>query len=56
LFREVVIGFLGGNVDSKIKADTKVKGLGWFCKGSDIGECRKYFGGNLENICQTCPQ
>lgn len=58
LFREVVIAFMGGNnlPKSGIKADSQVKGLGWYCKGADISECRKYFGGNLENICMTCPQ
>lgn len=55
LFREVVIGFMGGNQKQK-ESNTTIKEVGHYCHGSDIDECKSYFGEDLTNICATCPQ
>jgi len=31
------------------------QGLGDYCKGAEIEECRKVFGAQLDKICATCP-
>jgi hypothetical protein len=55
LFREIVIGFMGGNQIQK-ETDILLKEIGHHCKGQDIEECQSYFGKDLTNICATCPQ
>jgi len=37
------------------KSGTQHQGLGEYCRGEHIEECRKQFGGGLERICSTCP-
>lgn len=31
------------------------QGLGDYCRGEHIEECRQQFGSGLEQICRTCP-
>jgi len=31
------------------------QGLGEYCRGVDVEECRKQFGTQLETLCATCP-
>jgi hypothetical protein len=62
LFRESVLGFMSGG---KIQPDlgfgsgnnqVSEKGIGHYCSGKDIEECKGYFGNGLAMICNTCPQ
>ena len=62
LFREAVLGFMsGGNIKPDMgfgeigNTVSKEKGIGHYCGGKDIKECKSYFGDNLKYICATCP-
>lgn len=57
LFREVVIGFIGGGQIEKENKGKNIKNkIGHYCNGKDVVECKSYFGDELVNICMTCPQ
>lgn len=61
LFREAVLGFMsGGSITpdmgfGEIKSTPQEKGIGHYCGGKDVSECKTYFGDNLKYICATCP-
>lgn len=41
-----------GNGQGQVKEG---QGIGEYCQGRDLEQCRKNFGDNLERICSTCP-
>jgi hypothetical protein len=59
-FQKAVLAFLGvediGSSGSGKQGTQRGQKLGEYCKGSDIEECKGYFGdGVLPRICETCP-
>lgn len=55
LFREGVISFFVQE-KKKNKPGKRDQGVGQYCKGADVEECRKYFGErSLPVVCSTCP-
>jgi hypothetical protein len=60
-FQTAVLAFLGIEDDSPQsskdrKGTRKNQAVGEYCQGSDVEECKRYFGdGVLPRICETCP-
>jgi len=55
-----VLAFLGvedvGSSESGVRSQKKNQPVGGYCKGTDIEECKAYFGGGvLPRICEKCP-
>ncbi|MDH4100607.1 MAG: hypothetical protein OEV28_08525 [Nitrospirota bacterium] len=45
-----------GAEEKKQAAQRNNQGIGEYCKGADVEECRKYFGEDvLKQVCATCP-
>jgi len=36
-------------------AEMQHQGLGEYCNGTEVDECRKLFGTQLDKLCATCP-
>lgn len=62
LFREAVIGFMsGGKIEpdmgfGTMKTTTQEKGIGHYCGGKEVEQCRSYFREGLDMVCATCPK
>ena len=54
-FQEAVLAFLDVGED-KQEPQRRDQTLGEYCKGTDVAECKAYFGeGVLRRVCETCP-
>lgn len=54
MFREAILAFIGIETP-KQTATKKEQGIGEYCQGKNIEECKKNFGDALIQACATCP-
>lgn len=53
VFEEAVLAFLG--VKWRQDEGKTGQGVGDYCNGTSVDECRAQFGNALEQVCATCP-